>query len=519
MLDLSLDTRLLRLSAEDHFTLRDACQGVAVLGGTGSGKTSASGKALAAAYLRAKFGGIVMVAKSEEANLWRKYCADNGRAQHVVEFDGRTHGFNFLAYELARHGEAGLNSVVECLMRILEMARAASATPGRPGEAFWEDTTRQILRNTIPVLYAVTGTVRIEDIVRFVRSAPTSDEQMRSDEWRNSSYFFACFHRLTTLPMGDRIGDQAAPYWRDDYASLDRKTRANIVISLSTTLDRFNHGWLRHAYCDQTTIVPELTFHGAIILLNVPALTHNEDGVVAQQLFKYMWQRATLTRNSLPYEHRTRPVFLWADEAQYFVNSYDAEYLSTCRGSRACTVFLSQSLPTYYARMTGENSRDRVHHLLGNFGTKVFHNNACPETNDWAARTIGRTLQQRATFSETEGENSSIGMSHGTSSNRGNQSSYGTSVDSRGRISSSSSHGASSGSGNNWGDNRSRGSNSSTTHGVNEQMDYAIEPAQFARSLRTGGPANGNRVSAIWFQAGQRFQSSQRNWLHTVFQQ
>ena len=42
----SLDTVLLKLGRRDRFTIRDACEGIAVFGGTGSGKTSGSGLAL-----------------------------------------------------------------------------------------------------------------------------------------------------------------------------------------------------------------------------------------------------------------------------------------------------------------------------------------------------------------------------------------------------------------------------------------------------------------------------------------
>ena len=65
----NLDAPLLRLSHKDVFTLRDACQGVHVFGGIGSGKTSGSGKALASAYLRAGFGGLVLCAKPDELSL------------------------------------------------------------------------------------------------------------------------------------------------------------------------------------------------------------------------------------------------------------------------------------------------------------------------------------------------------------------------------------------------------------------------------------------------------------------
>src|SRR3954469_16477825 len=136
----NLDSPLLRISPQDQFTLRDAMQGVLITGGIGSGKTSGSGQALAGAFLRAGMGGLIMCAKPEEADLWRNYCASNGRLSSLIELDGRVPILNFLAYELARQGVHGLNSVVECLMRVLEATRNASPSPGRAGDRFWEDS-------------------------------------------------------------------------------------------------------------------------------------------------------------------------------------------------------------------------------------------------------------------------------------------------------------------------------------------------------------------------------------------
>jgi hypothetical protein len=521
----NIDTPLLRLTPWDSFTLRDAVQGISIMGGIGSGKTSGSGHILAGAYLRAGFGGLILCAKPEEAPLWKQYCKKHGRLASLIEFDGSGSGFNFIAYELARQGSDGLNSVVECLMRILEMARSASPSPGRAGEAFWEDTTRQVLRNTIPVLFAATGTVRIGDILAFVRSAPRSPDEMADANWQRQSFFCACFMDAAKR-MDDAMGERMVAYWRNDFALLDAKLRGNIVISLTTALDRFNHGWLKTAFCSDTTIVPELCFNGAIILLNMPALTRNEDGIIAQQLFKYMWQRAVLARNALAPQFRERPVFLWADEAQYFVNSYDAEFLSTCRGSRACTVYLSQSLPTYYAKMAGENAHDRVHHLLGNFATRIWHNNACAETNEWAARTIGRKLHTRQNWSEGQGHNRNMGMNMGEGGNWGtNSSSGGSSNYSSGSGGSSAgggsswSGGTSSGGSDNWGRNQGHGSSSNSSHGYSEQMDYVMEPGAFSRALMTGGPANRNRVSGVWYQAGRAFSATGNNTLLLEFAQ
>lgn len=517
----NLDTPLLQLSARDRFTLRDACQGVHVFGGIGSGKTSGSGQALASAYLRAGMGGLVLCAKPEEVDLWVRYAHENGRANSLLLFGERGGGFNFLTYELARQGPDGIGSVVECLMRILEAARLSKGE-GRGGEPFWEDATRQLLRNSIPILYAATGTVRIPDIIQFVNSAPRSMDQLRDPEWQSTSFMFQALKAARTGPLvsiSEEDFDKTASYWRDEYAQLDPKTRGNIAITLSTALDRFNRGRLHRAFCTDTTLVPELSFHGIIIVMDMSALTWNEDGIIGQQLFKYMWQRAVLARNALGARHRDRPVFLWADESQYFVNSFDTDYQSTCRSARACTVYLTQSLPTYYAKMGGEQAKHRADMLLANFVTKVFHNNADYETNRWASDTVGRSLQRR--YNESEGESSgySHGMNAGENESWGRSSSSGGSSDSRGNGSSSWNYGSNSGAGENRGRNRGQNSGESRSSGYSEAMDAEIEPAVFARDLVTGGPANRGRVTGLWFSAGRRFADSGRNYLHVSFQQ
>lgn len=518
-----LDAPLLKLNPWDHFRLRDAVQGVLITGGIGSGKTSGSGQALAGAYLCAGFGGLVCCAKPEEVELWRDYARRHGRAKSLMEFDGAKFRFNPIAYELARNGWDGINNVIEIVMRMLEIARNVSPSPSRGGDEFWENTTRQKLRNAIPVLYAAYGTVRISDLLRFVRSAPRVREEMRDPAWQAASFFYQTF-ALAADKLPDDLGERVIAYWRDDFATLDPKTRSNILISLTTALDRFNNGWLRDAFCSDSNIVPELCFDGSLIILNLPALTHNEDGIIAQQLFKFMWQRAMLARNGLPRRYRERPVFLWADEAQYFINSYDAEFLSTCRGSLVCVVFLSQSLPTYYAKMAGDNARDRVHHLLGNFATKIWHNlGGCAETAEWAAKTLGRKVHLRQNWSEGQGFNRNMGMNAGEGTNWGRsfQSGGNSSHSSNGGSShgSSWSAGGSSGGSENWGRNQGLGNSSNSNHGYSEQVDWVLEPAEFSRGLKTGGPANANRVSAVWYQAGRAFRASGTNALMAEFRQ
>ena len=227
-----------------------------------------------------------------------------------------------------------------------------------------------------------------------------------------------------------------------------------------------------------------------------------------------------LTRNSLDAIHRERPVVLWSDESQETVAPYDGEFVGLARESKCCTVYLTQSLPTYFAKIGGDNPRDAAMALAGKFKTHVFGANSCPETNEFASRMIGKVVTRRSNFSTANSETFNEGLSAGDSENSGSSSGYGSSAGSQGKgFTSNHNSGSNKGMGSNWGSNRGHGSSKSLTQGCTETMEYDIEPGEFARSLKTGGPENGNRVTSVWFQAGRRFKASGKNYLVTEFEQ
>jgi len=337
-----LDTPLLGVSPDDVFTCRDACGGVHVFGGIGAGKTFGS-YMLAGAYLRAGMGGLVTASKFEEVELWQRYAR--------------------------KHGRASIGTVTECLMRVVDAARKASGTASqRGGEAFWEDAARQVLRYTLPALYAAKGSLSIPDIIRFISTAPANVKEPTEREWQKRSFMYEMMDRAARFPkvrMSNAAIANTITFWSEGWPAIPEKTRGNICITITAALDRFNHGRLNRAFCGKTTVVPELSFHGAVIVLAMPTLTWNEDGVIAQQLFKFMWQRAVLSRNSLEEKHRERFLFGWSDESQEVVNSYDYEFLSLCRASKCCVTYLTQSLPTYFAKIGGDNPKDATEALVG----------------------------------------------------------------------------------------------------------------------------------------------------------
>jgi hypothetical protein len=127
----SLPLCRLSSSAKDTLTLADAKTGVLITGQTGRGKTSGPGRLLAKAYLRAGFGGLVLCAKIDEADLWRKYLRETGREADGIFFgEDSSHSFNFLSYESLASG-ADLEENIVNLM--IEVARITNPQ-GKGGE-------------------------------------------------------------------------------------------------------------------------------------------------------------------------------------------------------------------------------------------------------------------------------------------------------------------------------------------------------------------------------------------------
>jgi len=523
-----LDTPLLQLSPKDYLTLRQAVQGVSVMGGIGSGKTSGAGRALAGAYLRAGMGGLVLCAKPEEIDLWIGYCKENGREDSMILFDAKQGGCNFITYEFARKGGGqAVNSVTDTIMKILEAADlAAGQKAGNGGDAFWTKAARMMLMYAISCLYAATGNVTANSIVRFITIMPqkeptTEEEKAQLDE----NYAIAMLHKMRTNPareIPDDLKEQTINYFRYEWFAYPSKTRGSVLAHVTSNLSRFNTGMLRQCFCADTTIVPEMTMGGAVIIMALPVLIHNEDGIIAQQLFKFLWQRAVESRNGLAPQFRDRPVFLYADESHYFINSngYDDQFLSTCRSSKACVVFLSQSLPTYYS-MLGKEKSDAVDGFLGKFNNHIFHLNPDPRTNQYASSLVGRGIKRRHSGNETKGSSKQQGRNYGgsesdsytfgDSENQGSQSGSSGS----GLLPDNFNRGRNNGVGTNrslgnqrgttYGHNSGSGTNESVTTGFSDSMDNLLEPNWFSTALRTGGPDNNFLTTALWFRAGAKF--------------
>lgn len=580
---LPLDYPLLRLSPVDAWTLKDACAGTVIFGATGSGKTSASGRAMAHAMLRAGFGGLVLCARSGERALWERYCAETGRSRSLIVFDGSgNRRFNFLEYEIARSSARGMldvSNVVALFVRIAEAAGRSQPSKG-DGNPFWTDSVKALLTYAIYALWSAHGQVTVADILEMAESAPRSQGQLDNLEWLANSFCFRTVLQMAQKPLhplGGREKEATERYWKNAFAKGDERTSGNIVATLRAMVNPFLTGTMAELFTTTTNVVPELTHQGAIIVMDLPTLVWHEAGALAQSIVKYLWQRAASARGEDP---TNRPIFLWADECQHFVSDYDPLFQSTARACRACTVYLTQNLPGLYHHLKTDRPEHAARSLLGNFSTKIFHANTDEDTNRWAAEMIGKEVLLRRNFSfgETRGTSSgeSWGENEGWSISQGESEGSSWSESSGGSSGGSTGEGKNRGSGSSWswsqpsdllkggsittGNNRSKGTstnrskswginwgrmlggNRGTSHtigqsggrssggnrGENESRSAtqgASEVVDYRiqpsefAALRTGGERNARQVDAIVVRNGDPFQHSRSVWLPCVFSQ
>lgn len=482
-------TPLLRFGRRDVWRARDAFEGVSILGGVGSGKSSGSGQAIAIALLKAGYGGVVMCAKNNEAARWHAYARAAGRSASVITFDasGR-HRFNFMDYTLATLARDGFDqNLSAALLAAAEASRTVKAEGGSDNP-FFRDAAEELVIHALALLKAAYGAIRLRELMQFIDSAPTSIEQARKPEWQAESFCAQTLLRCGDLAAkgdaeAERVAEQHGDYWLLRFPMLGDRTRSSIVATLTSTLSGLLSGRIHELMCTDTTIVPELTHEGAILILDLSIHEFGHVGAVAQQIIKTLWMKSVQRRRI----HRgMRPVFLWIDESQYFLSEADAEFLSTSREYRACPVYITQDLPTYYAALGGANAENRGRQLVAKFQTRIFHANTDPATNSFASEIIGKVKKEKMNLSVSGGRQSGVSGTQGEQ-----EGGYGGGA----------------------------GRSISRNRTLETYDDADIPPEYFGNELRTGGRENGYQVDAILIRSARRWRASRRNRIKVAFHQ
>lgn len=441
-----LDTSLIEIITEGYkadWTIRDAVEGVQIFGGIGSGKTSGSGRMLALKYLKFGFGGLVLTVKPDEKKMWQEYCRLAGREQDLIILErGGQHRFNFLEYvsALDEDGIAITENIVQVLKTVIRASEEKSG--GKTDDPFWESALDMLIFNAIDLCTLAYGRASVQQMYDIALTAPKKPEEggQQGGEDAESKPFHIAFtlaqqavdkevddfleamtdaeheeyeqcpdqgtYLMERLPNA-RLLKFVDQFFVETYRELNDKTRSIIEFSFTGFLFRLLKEPIYSLFCNgASTLKPDDCLEGKIILINLPVKLYHKVGRDCQVMFKYIWQQAMEKRQV---NIKSRPIFLWADEAQNFLHEHDADYQATARSSRIATVYISQNLPNYHANMGGVKSEFRVKSFLGTLGTKIFHANADLETNRYASDLVGEGWTQDDSRTVTVSGNYSSG--------------------------------------------------------------------------------------------------------------
>lgn len=488
----NLSTPLLQLSQRgDFWTIGDAVAGTHIFGSNSSGKTTGSGQTISKAFLRAGFGGIVLCAKPDEAANWQRYAKAANRDKELIVVNGSNDWrFNFIQYELGRPGDPAtrVENLLSTLKTLLEQGGRQQSGDSR--DTFWYDASEQLLRNTLMVLTAALPFFNLFDIQQFIDSAPQSTEEAASERWQEKSQ---CWRYLLDAKAAyqavGRLADYQVleNYFLVQFARMPDKTRGSITITLAVLLQDLQLGTLRELFATGTNFFPEDTHEGAIIVLDLPTIQNNAH-ITAQTLFKTVWQQAALRRTDHP-NKKTRPIFLWVDEAHFFVTEYDTKFASLARQARACSVYITQNLSSYHQRIGAKKPEAATNAFLGYLQTHIHHAQNDVPTIKHLIDLAGKhhVTRYNESYSKTKGQSYSYGVNQGSSWTR-NLSSNGP------NSSLTSTHGSS----------ETLGDSASETSGY--QTSITVEDRIFAdhlTTLPTGSDRQKGISGAIVFRSGQ----------------
>jgi hypothetical protein len=385
---------LLNWDAENDFTVRDLLNGgCCILGRTGSGKTSSSGKHIGEAIVGLpSSGGLILAAKpGEDRAMWEAMFTAAGRRDDLLIFaPDQPLRFNFLAYEM-NQGGGHTRNITKTLMTISESLRS-SDTNGHEDADFWNREQERLLYNAIEMVRLAMGPFTAPDLQKFIATAAMSPQDFASQAWQDGFHnhaLRAAFESPKT-PLEQHDWELARSYWMDEFPAMADRTRSSILTGVMGILHVFNTGLVRELVSTATNITPDALFEGKWVLVDMAPSEWGDIGLFVAAGWKYLAERAVLRRVAKP---DSNIVTLWADEAHQFLSSFDAHFITQCRSHRGCMVFLSQSLHNFYAALSGEKGRHQADSLLTNFHTKILHALGDIETANWASGLVGKSLQ------------------------------------------------------------------------------------------------------------------------------
>jgi type IV secretory pathway TraG/TraD family ATPase VirD4 len=351
----------------------------------------------------AQMGMLFLCSQISDPNQYVEWTKEAGRGkdQRVFDASGEHFRFNFLDWLSGFAGEgAGLTINVVAFLEEIITALNPERTAGSEN-IFWEDELHHLLVALVMLVQLAGFELSIPTMRDIVRSAPLSREQAKDPVWQKESacWFFLekARERCASLDAETRADyAECRAYFIDDFANLSEKPRSIITLMFTKLAQPFSTSPLRKLFCTDTTLKPEDTFDGAVIIVALPTQEYALVGRIAALCWKAAWQIAVRRRKRPPKREYLRPVCCFADEAaDNFLSKGDLAFAATARQSAGCLFYLAQNVSQYRKRLGGDDSFEAC---ISNFQTLIVHQSTGPSCL-WMSQRLGERWEQVASVS------------------------------------------------------------------------------------------------------------------------
>ena len=370
-----LDSPILDWRRCEDWTMETAMHGTLIVGSIGSGKTSGSGTSIARALLRNEFSGLILTVKTDEPDHWRNLCDEENRLDDLICFHPDSgYCFNPLEFESINENR------VQLFLKLSELGISGSPTPATD---FWIEERKKLLRNLFQLVESAGLTPSVSILAKILKDAPQTMAEVASATWRRDSACAQAIAQALRRMGADPDTRIAVEYFEQEFPTLSSKTRSIVVSMVSSTFDVLRRTPLRQLFTEASNISPTSIFEGnKLLVVDLPMKEFTDVGRYANVIWKFCFQREVERRAE------KTPTFLWADEAQLFLNRDDYLFQTTARSSCCATVYLTQNYPNLLDAL-GKHPADS---LVGSLKTNIFHQNDCPVTNAWASSLFAEAL-------------------------------------------------------------------------------------------------------------------------------
>jgi len=392
---------------------RDLDEGVFVAGAPGSGKSSTIGVEAPLAALKA--GASVVFFTEKEG--------DEARALAITKAAGREADVSVM-----RVGGDVKNNLVDTAFRfggveevVATIGVAARAvgpenSVGRSDDKTWQTAGDNSVRFCCDLSVAAGSELSLEHLAELIATAPTSKKEaavlrelekllgegsMRPEDlttfqrdWIKAGWNF----RKGNCPLDPNTLRAMQRYWLHQFPGLSDKTLSSVRFSMENSIIALTRGAIADLCTSETTFDFSSLRSRKVLILALPPARYGTAGRAIQTMVLYLVQRQ-LERDEHRGGHRLRPVMLFIDEAQSYVNDELVEFLARARSSRAWTVLITQSFAGIRRKLGPESTNA----LLEVLNTKILFAPADRDTAEISSALIGEEWNFEPTLSSSGG--------------------------------------------------------------------------------------------------------------------